>query len=70
MVSRTIPSREPRVVGAFDVHVRFTLNAATEDDARRLLEDLLARYLNPESTVFQDEPHLILDSWALQPEEE
>lgn len=54
---------------AFDIHVRFTVNAETEEGATRLLENLLARFLDPTSTAFQDAPHALLDSWALQPEE-
>ena len=53
---------------SFDVHVRFTVNAETEEGARRLLEDLLVRFLDPTSTAFQDSPHTLLDSWSLQPE--
>lgn len=58
------------VYAAYDVHVRFTVNAGTYEQARRVLEDLLVLYLNPTSTVFQGEPHEVLDSWGLQLEEE
>ena len=64
------PRAEGRVAMSFDVHVRFTVNAETEDGARRLLEDLLARFLDPTSTAFQDAPHSLLDSWSLRPEGE
>jgi hypothetical protein len=51
---------------AFDVLARFTINAETEEAARRVLEDLLALRLDPTSTTFQPEPHAVLDCWAVE----
>ena len=51
---------------AFEVLVRVTVNAETEESAQRLLEDLLAKRLDPASAEYQDEPHAIIDSWAVE----
>ena len=51
---------------AYEVLVRVTVNAETEDGARRLLEDVLAKRLDPTSTEYQDEPHALIDSWAVE----
>jgi len=55
---------------AYDVLVRFTVNADSDDRAHAIVENLLAARLDPTSTEFQPEPHAVIDSWSLWPEDE